>query len=108
MDVGERSIMIHHAMPTTDCNTSNTRVFDPFNPPTSGSQHLLAPRLIYGTVEQCILVLLLLLTNLPLDCVAPQVGTLGIFRCRTQAVSLISVLTVSTPLTPSESDEDGF
>src|SRR5919112_5053924 len=29
--------MVHHAMPTTNCNTSNTRVFDPFNPPTSGS-----------------------------------------------------------------------
>jgi hypothetical protein len=23
--------MVHHAMPTTHCNTSNTRVFDPFN-----------------------------------------------------------------------------
>src|SRR5215216_2535996 len=23
--------MVHHAMPTTNCNTSNTRVFDPFN-----------------------------------------------------------------------------
>ena len=31
MDVGEQSIMVHHAMPTTNCNTSNTWVFDPFN-----------------------------------------------------------------------------
>jgi hypothetical protein len=71
VDVGERSIVVHHAMPTPNCNTSNTRVFDPFNPPTSRSQHLLAPHLIHGTVEQCILVLFLLLTNLPLDGVAP-------------------------------------
>jgi hypothetical protein len=77
LDVGERSIMVHHAMPTPNCNTSNTRVFDPFNPPTSGPQHLLAPHLIHGTVEQRILVLLLLLTNLPLDCVAPTGGYVG-------------------------------
>ena len=77
MDVGERSIMIHHAMPTANCNTSNTRVFDPFKPPTSGSQHLLAPHLIHGTVEQRIHVLLLLLTNLPLDGVAATGGYVG-------------------------------
>src|SRR5688572_15178826 len=76
--------MIHHAMPTTNCNTSNTWEFDPFNPPTSGSQHLLAPHLIHGTVEQRIHVLLLLLTNLPLACVAPTggyVGALQVGRC---------------------------
>ena len=80
MDVGERSIMVHHAMPTTNCNTSNTRVFDLFNPPTSGSQHLLAPHLIHGSVEQRILVLLLFLTNLPLDCVATTGGYVGDLR----------------------------
>jgi hypothetical protein len=63
--------------PLLNCNTSNTRVFDPFNPPTSGSQHLLAPHLIHGTVEQRILVLLLLLTNLPLKGVAPTGGYVG-------------------------------
>ncbi len=53
-------------------------------------QQLLAPHLIYGTVEQRILVLLLLLTNLPLECVAPTGGyTLGIFRCTTQLSHLI-------------------
>jgi hypothetical protein len=54
------------------------------------------------------LLFLLLLTDLPLDCVAPRVGTLGTFRCRTQAISLDSVLTVNTAPTPSQSDEDGF
>jgi hypothetical protein len=38
----------------------------------------------------------------------PQVGTLGIFRCKTQAISPDSVLTVNTSLTPSESDENPF
>jgi hypothetical protein len=38
----------------------------------------------------------------------PQVGTLGIFRCSTQAISPVSVLMVNTPLIPSESDENGF
>jgi hypothetical protein len=72
-------------------------------------QHLLAPHLIHGTVEPRILVLLLLLTNLPIDCVAPTGGyTLGIFRCRTQVTSLDSVLTVNRPPTPSQSDENGF
>src|SRR5215210_1041529 len=28
---------VHHAMPTPNCNTSNRWVFDPFDPPTSGS-----------------------------------------------------------------------
>src|SRR5829696_8169202 len=74
------SIMVHHAKPTPNCNTSNTRVFDPFNPPTSGPQQLLAPHLIHGTVEQRILVLLLLLTDLPLDCVAPTGGHVGNLR----------------------------
>src|SRR5215217_4141323 len=68
---------VHHAMPTPNCNTSNTRVFDPYNPPTSGPQHLLASHLIHRTVEQCILVLLLLPTNIPLDCVAPMGGYVG-------------------------------
>jgi hypothetical protein len=40
-------------------------------------QHLLASHLIHRTVEQCILVLLLLLTNVPLDCVAPTGGYVG-------------------------------
>src|SRR5918993_4518105 len=98
--------MIHHAMPTPNCNTSSTRVFDPFNPPTSRSQQLLEPHLIHGTVEQRILVLLLLLTNLPLDCVAPTGGyTLGIFRCRTQVISPVSVLMVNRRLSPSQSHE---
>src|SRR5215218_2600469 len=68
---------VHHAMPTPNCNTSNTRVFDPFNPPTSGPQQLLAPHLIHGTVEQRIHILLLILTNLPPDCVAPTGGYVG-------------------------------
>jgi hypothetical protein len=101
--------MVHHAMPTTNCNTSNTRVFDLLNPPTSRSQHLLASHLIYGTVEQRILVLLLHLTNLPLACVAPTGGyTLGIFRCRTQPISPVSVLMVKRRLSPSQSQEDRF
>jgi hypothetical protein len=33
---------------------------------------------------------------------------LGIFRCRAQAVSLVSVLMMNAVLTPSESDENGF
>src|SRR5215211_6476281 len=33
------------------------------------------------------LFLLLLLTNLPLECVPPRMGRLGIFRCKTQAIS---------------------
>jgi hypothetical protein len=32
----------------------------------------------------------------------PRVGTLGIFRCRTQAISLDSVLTVNAALTPPQ------
>jgi hypothetical protein len=40
-------------------------------------QHLLAPQLIHGTVEQRIHVLLLLLTNPPLDCVASTGGYVG-------------------------------
>jgi hypothetical protein len=72
-------------------------------------QHLLALHLIHGTVEQRILVLLLLLTNLPLDCVAPTGGyTLGIFRCRTQVISPVSVLMVNRRLSPSQSHEDRF
>ena len=34
-------------------------------------------RLIHGTVDRCILVLLLLLTNLTLECVAPTGGYVG-------------------------------
>ena len=107
MDVGEQSIMVHHAMPTTNCNTSNTWVFDLFNPPTSRSQHLLAPHLIHGSVEQCFHVLLLILTNLPPDCVAPTGGFVGDLQVQDTAISLESVLTVNTALTP-ESDENGF
>src|SRR3954447_25458328 len=93
---------VHHAMPTINCNTSNTRVFDPSTLQPL-DQHLLAPHLIHGTVEQRILVLLLLLTNLPLECVAPTGGyTLVIFRCETQATSLDSVLTVNEALTPPQ------
>jgi hypothetical protein len=98
---------VHHAMPTANCNTSNTRVFDPFNPPTSRSQQLLAPHLIHGTVEQRILVLLLLLTNLPLECVAPTGGFVGDLQVQDTAISLESVLTVNTALTP-ESHEVSF
>ena len=98
---------VHHAMPTANCNTSNTRVFDPFNPPTSGPQQLLAPHLIHGTVEQRILVLLLPLTNLPLDCVAPTGGHVENLRVQDTAISLDSVLTVNTALTP-ESHEVSF
>src|SRR5215217_6203204 len=72
-------------------------------------QHLLAPHLIHGTVEQRILVLLLLLTNLPLDCVAPTGGyTLGIFRCRTQAISPASVSVVNTPLRAARMASEGL
>ena len=99
---------VQHAMSTANCNTSNTRVFDPFNPPTSGSQHLLAPHLIHGTVEQRIFVLLLLLTNLPLDCVAPTGGFVGDLQVQDTAISLDSVLTVNTALTPPESHEVSF
>jgi hypothetical protein len=98
---------VHHAMPTANCNTSNTRVFDPFNPPTSGSQQLLAPHLIHGTVEQRILVLLLILTNLPPECVAPTGGFVGDLQVQDTAISLESVLTVNTALTP-ESHEVSF
>src|SRR3954447_22733806 len=91
---------VHHAMPTINCNTSNTRVFDPLTLRPL-DQHLLAPHLIHGTVEQRNLVVLLLLTNLPLECVAPTGGyTLVIFRSRTQAISPVSVLTVNIDLTP--------
>src|SRR5215208_8152262 len=68
---------VHHAMPTPNCNTSNTRVFDLFNPPTSGSRQLLASHPLHGTVKQRIHVHLLLLTNLPLECVAPTGGYVG-------------------------------
>src|SRR5215212_3694599 len=98
---------VHHAMPTPNCNTSNTQRYLTSLTLHPLDQHLLAPHLIHGTVEQRIHVLLLLLTNLPLDCVAPRVGTLGILRCRTRAISLDSVLTVNTPLTLSQSDENG-
>jgi hypothetical protein len=33
---------------------------------------------------------------------------LGTFRCRTQTISPVSVLMVNTPVTPSESHENGF
>src|SRR5215216_4957073 len=45
-------------------------------------QHLLAPHLIHGTVEQRVLILLLLLTNLPLDCVAPTGGYVADLQVR--------------------------
>src|SRR5829696_6720779 len=61
-----------------------------------------------GPVASDKLLLLLLLTNLPLDCVASRVGTLGIFRCRTKAISPVSVSMVNVPLAPSESHENGF
>ena len=71
-------------------------------------QHLLAPHLIHGTVEQRIHVLLLLLTNLPLDCVAPTGGYVGNLQVQDTAISLDSVLTVNTALTPPESHEVSF
>ena len=71
-------------------------------------QHLLAPHLIHGTVEQRILVLLLLLTNLPLDCVAPTGGYVGNLQVQDTAISLDSVLTVNTALTLPESHEVSF
>ena len=95
-------------MPTPNCNTSNTRVFDRFNPLTSRSQQLLAPHLIHGTVEQRIHVLLLLLTNLPLDCVARTGGFVGDLQVHDTAISLDSVLRVNTALTPPESHEVSF
>jgi hypothetical protein len=67
-------------------------VFDPFNPPTSGSQQLLAPHLIHGTVEQRIHVLLLLLTNLPLDCVAPTGGYVG--DLQVQDIGCLTILSI--------------
>ena len=99
MDVGERSIMVHHAMPTTNCNTSNTCVFDPFNPPTSGPQHLFAPHLIHGGVEQRILVLLLLLTNLPLNCVAPKGGYVG--DLQVQDTGYLTIFSMNGDYTPN-------
>jgi hypothetical protein len=85
VDVGERSIMPCALLIVTQVTHGylTPLTLQPLD------QHLLAPHLIHGTVEQRILVLLLLLTNLPLDCVAPRVGTLGIFRCRTQLSHLI-------------------
>jgi hypothetical protein len=71
-------------------------------------QHLLAPHLIHGTVEQRIHVLLLLLTNLPLDCVVPTGGYVGDLQVQDTAISLDSVLTVNTPLSPPESHEVSF
>jgi hypothetical protein len=70
-------------------------------------QHLLALHLIHGTVEQRILVLLLILTNLPPECVAPTGGFVGDLQVQDTAISLESVLTVNTALTP-ESHEVSF
>ncbi len=95
MDVGERPIMVHHAMHTPNCNTSNTRVFDPFNLPTSGSASA-CPSSHPWDRRATYLDLLLLFANLPLECVAPTGGyTLVIFGCRARTISLDSVLTVS-------------
>src|SRR5215217_84639 len=100
------SITVHHAIPTPNCNTSNTRVFDPFNPPTSRSQQLLAPHLIHGTVEQRIHVLLLLLTNLPLDCVAPTGGYVGDLQVQdTGYLTILSRNGEQTSVTLSEPRE---
>src|SRR5215208_787578 len=97
---------VHHAMPTANCNTSNTRVFDPFNPPTSGPPQLLAPHLIHGTVEQRILVLLLLLTNLPLDCVAPTGGYVGDLQVQdTGCLTILSINDEHTSITLSDRRE---
>jgi hypothetical protein len=65
-------------------------------------QYLLAPHLIHGTVEQCIHVLLLLLTNLPLDGVAPTGGYVGDLQVQDAGYSPASVLMVNTPLRPPQ------
>ena len=103
MDVGEQSIMPCPLLIVTQVThrylTSLT--LQPLD------QHLLAPHLIHGTVEQRILVLLLILTNLPPDCVAPTGAFLGDLQVQDTAISLESLLTVNTALTP-ESHEVSF
>ena len=104
MDVGERSIMpcplLIVTQVTHGCLTPLT--LQPLD------QHLLAPHIIHGTVEQRIHVLLLLLTNLPLDCVAPTGGFVGDLQVQDTAISLDSVLTVNTALTLPDSHEVSF
>ena len=68
-------------------------------------QHLLAPHLIHGTVEQRILVLLLLLTNLPLDGVVPTGGYVG--DLQVQDIGYLTILSIGGEYA-SESREDGF
>ena len=77
MDVGERSIIVA-IMPYPPLIV--TQVTHEYLSPLTLQpldQHLLAPLLIHESTEQRILVLLLLLTNLPLDCVAPTGGYVG-------------------------------
>ena len=62
-------------------------------------------RLIHGTVEQRILVLLLLLTNLPLDGVVPTGGYVG--DLQVQDIGYLTILSIGGEYT-TESREDGF
>ena len=103
MDVGERSIM---PCPLLIVTQVTHRYLTPLTLQPL-DQHLLASHLIHRTVEQCILVLLLTLTNLPPDCVAPTGGFVGDLQVQDTAISLESVLTVNTALTP-ESHEVSF
>src|SRR5215217_241062 len=63
-------------------------------------------RLIHGTVEHRILVLLLLLTNLPLDCVAPTGGYVGDLQVQdTGYLTILSIDDEHTSITLSERRE---
>ena len=99
MDVEERSIMPYPLLIVTQVThrylTSLT--LQPLD------QHLLAPQLIHGTVEQCIFSRTSLLTVS-----RPQVGTLGIFRCKTQAIAPSTVSVVNTPLKAARMASEGL
>jgi hypothetical protein len=87
VDVGERSIMPCPLLIVTQVThrylTSLT--LQPLD-------HSICLRLIHGTVEQRILVLLLLLTNLPLDCVAPTGGYVG--DLQVQDIGCLTILSI--------------
>ena len=101
MDVEERSIMPCPLLIVTQVTHRylNSLTLQPLD------QHLLAPQLIHGTVEQCIHVLLLLLTNLPLACVAPTGGYVGDLQVQDTGYRTIHSIGGEYP---SEGREDGF
>ena len=101
MDVGEQSIMLCPLLIVTQVThrylTSLT--LQPLD-------HSICLRLIHGTVEQRILVLLLLLTNLPLDCVAPTGGYVGDLQVQdTGCLTILSINDEHTSITLSERRE---